>query len=367
MTNRSSDERAFPGPAGRGGHRRRLRRDQRGQVARRRGLGRAGRAEGRVRAQRRRAARPGGPVLAAADLPALRRAAQPRPGGAGPGREGGRRAGWCWPPARNSRPTTSCWPPGPATRSRPRATWTAPRTRTRRRSAPTRRWPPRPGCCWSGAGAVGIELAGEIKAVWPSKQVTLVDVADDVLGGPFRPELRAELRRQLAELGVQVLLGSPLRAEPPTEPGELADLHRGDAGRDRGHRRHLVPLLRRHPGQRLPGRRSRRGPRAGRAHRGRADAAGRGPGPGVRAGGRVHRRPQGGGRGGPAGRGRGREHPGADRGGIRRGRRRCSWPVRGRAARHRRADRAGGRLGPAARRRGPPPAGAWWPSSRAGT
>ena len=42
-----------------------------------------------------------------------------------------------------------------------------------------------------GAGAVGIELAGEIKAVWPSKQVTLVDVADDVLGGPFRPELKA--------------------------------------------------------------------------------------------------------------------------------------------------------------------------------
>ena len=72
-----------------------------------------------------------------------------------------------------------------------------------------------------GAGAVGIELAGEIKAVWPSKQVTLVDVADDVLGGPFRPELKAELRRQLAELGVQVLLGSPLVAAPPTEPGEL--------------------------------------------------------------------------------------------------------------------------------------------------
>jgi apoptosis-inducing factor 2 len=71
-----------------------------------------------------------------------------------------------------------------------------------------------------GAGAVGIELAGEIKAVWPSKQVTMVDVADDVLGGPFRPELKAELRRQLADLGVQVLLGSPLVAAPPTEPGE---------------------------------------------------------------------------------------------------------------------------------------------------
>ncbi len=72
-----------------------------------------------------------------------------------------------------------------------------------------------------GAGAVGIELAGEIKAVWPSKRVTLVDVADDVLGGPFRADLKAELRRQLAALGVQVLLGSPLRAAPPTEPGEL--------------------------------------------------------------------------------------------------------------------------------------------------
>ena len=73
-----------------------------------------------------------------------------------------------------------------------------------------------------GAGAVGIELAGEIKAAWPSKQVTLVDAADDVLGGPFRPDLRAELRRQLGELEVQLLLGSPLRAEPPVEPGEPA-------------------------------------------------------------------------------------------------------------------------------------------------
>jgi NADH dehydrogenase FAD-containing subunit len=72
-----------------------------------------------------------------------------------------------------------------------------------------------------GAGAVGIELAGEIKSVWPSKQVTLLDVADDVLGAPYRADLKAELRRQLAGLGVQVLLGSPLRAAPPTEPGEL--------------------------------------------------------------------------------------------------------------------------------------------------
>jgi NADH dehydrogenase FAD-containing subunit len=72
-----------------------------------------------------------------------------------------------------------------------------------------------------GAGPVGIELAGEIKAVWPSKQVIMVDVADDVLGERFRPDLKAELRRQLGQLGVEVLLGSPLREPPPVEPGEL--------------------------------------------------------------------------------------------------------------------------------------------------
>jgi NADH dehydrogenase FAD-containing subunit len=75
-----------------------------------------------------------------------------------------------------------------------------------------------------GAGAVGIELAGEIKARWPAKQVTLLDAADDVLGARFRPDLKAELRRQLAGLGVEVLLSSPLR-EPPAvpagEPGEF--------------------------------------------------------------------------------------------------------------------------------------------------
>ena len=71
-----------------------------------------------------------------------------------------------------------------------------------------------------GAGPVGIELAGEIKAVWPGKQVTLVDVAGDVLGERYRPDLKAELRRQLTDLGAGLLLGSPLRAGPPTEPGE---------------------------------------------------------------------------------------------------------------------------------------------------
>jgi NADH dehydrogenase FAD-containing subunit len=71
-----------------------------------------------------------------------------------------------------------------------------------------------------GAGPVGIELAGEIHHVWPDKSITLLDVADEVLGLPYKTELKAELRRQLAEIGVEVLLGSRLRTFPPTEPGE---------------------------------------------------------------------------------------------------------------------------------------------------
>jgi NADH dehydrogenase FAD-containing subunit len=74
-----------------------------------------------------------------------------------------------------------------------------------------------------GAGPVGIELAGEIKAVWPDKHVTLLDAADDILGARFRADLKAELRRQLTDIGVELLLSSPLRQAPPTAPGELAE------------------------------------------------------------------------------------------------------------------------------------------------
>ncbi|OLR93213.1 FAD-dependent oxidoreductase [Actinokineospora bangkokensis] len=72
-----------------------------------------------------------------------------------------------------------------------------------------------------GAGPAGLELAGEIKHVWPDKGVTLVDPAADVLGATDLPdELRAEIRKQLDALGVRLVLGSALAEEPPTEPGE---------------------------------------------------------------------------------------------------------------------------------------------------
>ncbi len=72
-----------------------------------------------------------------------------------------------------------------------------------------------------GAGPVGIELAGEIHDAWPEKSIVLLDAADEILGGPYKPELKAELRRQLQEIRVELILGSPLRQAPATDPGEL--------------------------------------------------------------------------------------------------------------------------------------------------
>jgi len=69
-----------------------------------------------------------------------------------------------------------------------------------------------------GSGPVGLELAGEIKEVWPDRDVTIVSKAESLLPG-FLPEVRAELHRQLDELGITVMLGTALTAPPPTEAG----------------------------------------------------------------------------------------------------------------------------------------------------
>jgi apoptosis-inducing factor 2 len=71
-----------------------------------------------------------------------------------------------------------------------------------------------------GAGAVGVELAGEIAAAWPDKQIVLVDAGDDILPGPFDPRVRADAHHHLDELGVRRVLGSPLSALPQTAAGE---------------------------------------------------------------------------------------------------------------------------------------------------
>lgn len=71
-----------------------------------------------------------------------------------------------------------------------------------------------------GAGAVGLELAGEIKAVWPDKAVTIVDPSTELLASEHYPaEFRTELRDQLHHMGVELVLGSSLAESPPSDAG----------------------------------------------------------------------------------------------------------------------------------------------------
>ncbi|WP_220447504.1 FAD-dependent oxidoreductase [Nonomuraea diastatica] len=73
-----------------------------------------------------------------------------------------------------------------------------------------------------GAGAAGLELAGEIRAFFPHKHVTVADAAPDILPGPFGQELRDELRKQLDALGIELKLGSRLRELPGAAPATAA-------------------------------------------------------------------------------------------------------------------------------------------------
>ena len=73
-----------------------------------------------------------------------------------------------------------------------------------------------------GGGPVGLEFAGEIKAAWPGKQVAIVEQGPELMPGDFPTPFRAELRRQLDQMGVDLLLGTQLKALPDTEPGRAA-------------------------------------------------------------------------------------------------------------------------------------------------
>jgi NADH dehydrogenase FAD-containing subunit len=70
-----------------------------------------------------------------------------------------------------------------------------------------------------GAGPVGLEFAGEITATWPDKAVTIVDPLGDILSARFPDEFRTELRTQLAELGVDLVLGTSLHEIPAPAQG----------------------------------------------------------------------------------------------------------------------------------------------------
>ncbi|WP_211881353.1 FAD-dependent oxidoreductase [Pseudarthrobacter albicanus] len=71
-----------------------------------------------------------------------------------------------------------------------------------------------------GAGAVGLEFAGEFAAAWLDKEIVLVDQAEQILPGPYDQRLRDELNRQLRDLGVEQVMGSPLTGLPEIAAGQ---------------------------------------------------------------------------------------------------------------------------------------------------
>ena len=69
-----------------------------------------------------------------------------------------------------------------------------------------------------GAGPTGLELAGEISDRWPKKRITILEPEPEILAGPYKQELREEVRRQLKGRGVEFVLGETLTAEPESPP-----------------------------------------------------------------------------------------------------------------------------------------------------
>ena len=69
-----------------------------------------------------------------------------------------------------------------------------------------------------GAGPTGLELGGEISDRWPEKKITILEPEPEILAGPYKQELREEVRRQLEDRGVEFVLGEALTAEPESPP-----------------------------------------------------------------------------------------------------------------------------------------------------
>ena len=98
-----------------------------------------------------------------------------------------------------------------------------------------------------GAGPAGLELAGEIRA--RSSRDKRRDGRRRGAGhpdGPVRPgAARRSCARQLDALGVELVLGSPLRALPDVPPADRGDVPSPRRAATELRRRHLVPRVRR--------------------------------------------------------------------------------------------------------------------------
>ena len=103
-----------------------------------------------------------------------------------------------------------------------------------------------------GAGPTGLELAGEIGDRWPEKRITILEPEPEILAGPYKQELRDEVRRQLVERGVEFVLGDAPSAEPSSPPVIFGPVTVVDEERTHDRGGHLVSVLRPRSRERLP-------------------------------------------------------------------------------------------------------------------
>jgi NADH dehydrogenase FAD-containing subunit len=62
-----------------------------------------------------------------------------------------------------------------------------------------------------GGGAVGVELAGELKAFYPEKKIMLLDANNELLSNQNVPKLRPAIKKALLKHGVELFLGHRLK------------------------------------------------------------------------------------------------------------------------------------------------------------
>lgn len=73
-----------------------------------------------------------------------------------------------------------------------------------------------------GAGTVGLELAGELRAAFPELEIEIVEAQHDMLSAPgYTPEFREAVREQLDALNINIQPGQKLAFLPPTPAGTL--------------------------------------------------------------------------------------------------------------------------------------------------
>ncbi|KIK60294.1 hypothetical protein GYMLUDRAFT_43589 [Collybiopsis luxurians FD-317 M1] len=73
-----------------------------------------------------------------------------------------------------------------------------------------------------GGGSVGIELAGEIKDIWPDKSITIINRGELLLNSTYKAKLRVGLQRQLEDRGVKVILNDYIENLPSENSGEIS-------------------------------------------------------------------------------------------------------------------------------------------------